>query len=56
MATLAGERIDYVEIKNFNFFPMDAVAEIEGEEGYDIVLNLFYVQKPSLIDKSKKTN
>lgn len=54
MAALAGERIDYVEIKS-SASAMDAVAEIEGgEEGYGYCTEFILRLEPSLINKFKE--
>lgn len=54
MAALAGERIDYVEIKT-STSSMDAVAEVEaGEEGYGYCTEFILRLEPSLIDKFKE--
>ena len=54
MAALAGERIDYVEIKA-STSAMDAVAEVEsGEEGYGYCTEFILRLEPSLINKFKE--
>lgn len=54
MAALAGERIDYIEIKA-STSAMDAVAEVEsGEEGYGYCTEFILRLEPSLINKFKE--
>ena len=54
MAALAGERVDYVEIKSSSS-AMDAVAEVEGgEEGYGYCTEFILRLEPSLVNKFKE--
>lgn len=54
MAALAGERVDYVEIKSPSS-AMDAVAEVEGgEEGYGYCTEFILRLEPSLVNKFKE--
>ena len=52
MAALAGERVDYVEIKSSSS-AMDAVAEVE-EEGYGYCTEFILRLEPSLVNKFKE--
>ncbi|WP_294578557.1 DAK2 domain-containing protein [uncultured Thomasclavelia sp.] len=54
MAALAGERVDYVEIKSADN-AMNAVASVEsGEEGYGYCTEFIIRLEPSLINKFKE--
>lgn len=55
MAALAGERVEYVEIKSSNDTAMNAVASVEsGEEGYGYCTEFIIRLEPSLINKFKE--
>ena len=54
MAAIAGEKVDYVEIKS-SVASMEAVSEIEnGEEGYGYCTEFILRLEPSLVDKFKE--
>ena len=54
MAAIAGEKVDYVEIKS-SVASMEAVSEIEnGEEGYEYCTEFILRLEPSLVDKFKE--
>ncbi len=54
LAGLAGETVDYVEIKSSDS-AMNAVADIEGgEEGYGYCTEFIVRLEPSLVDKFKE--
>lgn len=54
MAAIAGEKVDYVEIKS-SVASMKAVSEIEnGEEGYGYCTEFILRLEPSLVDKFKE--
>lgn len=54
MAAIAGEKVDYVEIKS-SVASMEAVSEIEnGEEGYGYCTEFILRLEPSLVNKFKE--
>ena len=55
MAALAGERVDYVEIKSSSDTAMSAVASVEsGEDGYGYCTEFIIRLEPSLVTKFKE--